>query len=866
MPCAASEVPPAKRDIENRQQLPTKRKRESICGLGTSNKPFTIKPCPESPYDKPETFKPVRVIGRAQLPLTFLDTADARFPTNRLFSAHIDVLESSIEPQETRSAQPKVLIARYEMNKSLYAVERVQFGVYSLCKLSSGLKEKEVAELWDPNSLMLYPKYPKSDSTKGEQWWLHAVVKVHAEDAEQPPAKRVRMSMMRTKPVVVAAAMETTSESETARQTETAEAPVRDVSLESPKVPSTPQQLLETLVQQYLDAIYMSRTSLAYFAKGPITRIRGAFTSLEENAPFTYELVSFLRSMLLSHKAADKKYRERLPEIIKSIPPAVFSDDDLVDVALKPKKSRKKIKLSKEGVYPHEEEMIKKWWISGVLDFDVYGEETKDKRIARRVGELRVRETLAQMILMLEIVALEGLSTYKESAGEGEATHDQGDAMAKPKKRKRKLDDIQLLLDLLLDKLCIWQSVEQDAIFDFDAKAPVDPTGKGGSADRLQSFCLEVIVPFYMNRLPEQARMINKKLGGPVQPSPPKRKALKAPTTSHKPGESKEPEAKRSRRTLARVVTDTTGQANQRRPTPALNRSATDSGILTNIKREGSEVPLLAIPFLRSPSAAARQTMSQFKHLNRRQIDLSTPSAAATARLQQKKRVEDDLKDAISALKKPNRTLAAGSYVDENAKRGIGSANKSRKPINTVRKVMKDVQVAATPRAVRKTRDFDDQTPHHPNPFVRRNVTDTPPSSNFCIPPSGVRPKSPIVPGTVRRSVTARHPGGAGVTETPTKAPTNKTLLSTGPSRRTIFTTPVKTDKVFATPVKVKACSPPPFNLATTTPPAVFATPVKPTTSTAIAESPLPISYPPANDGVDDIYKDLGWDNDDDLL
>src|SRR5690242_9788076 len=91
----------APRDPDPKTQLPTKRKRDEICGLGTFNKPFVIKPCPELAYEKPYTFKPIRIIGRSQLPLTFLDTtSNSTFPPNRLFAAHIDVLEKNHEVQE----------------------------------------------------------------------------------------------------------------------------------------------------------------------------------------------------------------------------------------------------------------------------------------------------------------------------------------------------------------------------------------------------------------------------------------------------------------------------------------------------------------------------------------------------------------------------------------------------------------------------------------------------------------------------------------------------------------------------------------------------------------------------------------------
>ncbi|KAF2463159.1 uncharacterized protein BDR25DRAFT_347377 [Lindgomyces ingoldianus] len=838
-----------KRDSESKPQLPTKRKRDQICGLGTFNKPFVIKPCPDAPYETPYTFKPVRIIGRSQLPLTFLDTTPNSASPARLFAAHIDVLEKHHDSQQQDNAPPKLLIARHEANRALYAVERVQSRVYSLCKLASWLKEKDVGDLWDPSNLMQYPRFPKVElsESSGTHWWQQAAVTA---EPEEGPMKRTKIAMLRPKSVQIEP--NSADINGAARECDRVDSVVPDqpegVLVEAP----SPQQQLETLVQQYLDALYMSKTSLAYFAKGPIARIRAAFSSSEEGAPPTYELVAFLKSMLISHKACEKKYREKLPDIIKSIPPGAFSDDDLLDGPAKPKKSRKKAKISRDGVYPQEGDMIKRWWISGMPGPEIYGEETIDQQIKRRVGDIRIRETLTQMILMLEIIALEALSTYKpQLEEETKEIQTQRETQEKPKKRKKKLDDINLRLDLLLDKLCIWQSVDQDELIDFDAKS----SKKEGGGDRLQSFCIEVIIPFYMNRLPEQAMMINKKLGGPVHGSPPKRKAMKPPTASRKSGEPKEPDAKKSRRTLGRVASDRTSQAAQRRPTPSLSRSSTDSGLLNGIKREASEVPLSAIPFSRSPSAAVRQSMSQFKHLKGREIDLST-SAAAAAKLKQKRRVEEDLKEAITALKKPNRGLAAGSYADEVERRGFGVPTKSKKPANPVRKVTKDVQVSATPRTVRRTKDVDEWTPiRHHNPFGRDSKSDTPASSNFYVPSSAVRPTSSIVAGAVPRSITAQDMAASSITETPSKASTNKSMMSSGPARRMIFATPVNaTDKNSASPSKISS-----------PPTAIFATPTK--ENAVVADSPLPPHLPtfstPVKSQEENIYDALGWDDDD---
>ncbi|KAJ4354526.1 uncharacterized protein N0V89_006263 [Didymosphaeria variabile] len=871
----------AQRAVDPKQRLPSKQKRDSICGLGTFTKPFTIRPCPESPYNQPHTFVPIRVIARSQLPLSLLDTTtDNSLASNQLFSASIDVLErfhreKSDESQSQTTQAPRVLIARHGTKKTLYAMERVQERVYSLCKLAIWLKEKDVTDLWDPENLHVYPTLPKVEP-RGELtdvWWKHAVVDT---PPAEKPAKRARLSMLRLKPStepIESHTLSVPSEAPAIEQTQNQAGPteLHTDAVETSALP-TPQEQLHNFVDQYLDALYVSKTSLAYFAKGPIARIRNAFTSTEEGAPATHEMVTFMRSMLLSHKAEEKKYREKLSEVIKDFPPRSFSDDDLGDAPKKPKKSKKKVKPNRDGMYPQETEVVKKWWFGGISTAEMARDETVDQRIKRRLGDLRVREALLQMILILEITALESLAAYKAPmegqdgpAEESQATSQAvGESQSKPK-RKKKLDNVTLLLDLLLDKLCIWQSIEEEGVLDFDAKKQDEDINGSTGKDRLQSFCVEVIIPFYMNRLPDQARMVNKKLGGPAPLSPPKRKAMRPSNVSRKSGEPKESESKKPRRSLGRVATDTTGRIGSVRA-PSLNRSVTDSTILNGIKREGSEVPLSAIPFQRSPSNAARQSASHLKLLKGREMDLKTTSKAAAARAMQRKRVEEDLRDAISTLKKPNRGLAAGSYADDIEKRGLGSlgsassANRSRKPANPVRKIMKDVQVTATPNARRRMKDMLQQDPiHHDNPFVRPRPFDGYPSSDFCIPSSAARPPpSSVVPATVQRSATARKTVPQGVAETPSKPQGARKFSIPAPNGRKILTTPSKARTVHmafdsppqavqATPTKATASSPlnDIKNYLAPTPRTLFATPLKKAAPAQIAESPLPaLSHP----------------------
>ncbi|KAG9186611.1 hypothetical protein G6011_09719 [Alternaria panax] len=869
----------AKRD-ESKAQLPSKQTRDSLCGLGAFNKPFTIRAQSDPPYNnQPATFRPVRVIGRSQLPLTFLDlSADDNFAPNSLFTAQIDVLEPGKDGDQDH-AGPKILVARFEAKSSLYAIERVQPRVYSICRLANWLREKDVTDLWDPTNLKALPKRPKTElSTVGQgKWWQQAAVETHPVEL---PARRARMTMIRPKPRPETTAEQLQQQPDMATEASGAEH-LDTVPTEFPLEPMpdapAPQEQLELLVHHYLDAVYMSKTSLAYLAKGPITRIRNTFTSAEEGAPATHELVAFLRTMLLSPKASEKKYHEKLPSLIKEIPPGSYSDDEHAKGTGKPKKSKKKVKLSREGVYPQEEALVKKWWQSELPSGDSMATETLDQRIRRRIGDLRVRETLAQLILMLEIVALEALSTHRPPLVQ-QPTADGTQTQSEPKKRKKKLDDINLQLDLLLDKLCIWHATEEMGILDFDTKPSrhadgSDASGRNGSSDRLHSFCVEVIIPFYINRLPEQALMVNKKLGGPTHSLPTKRKAARPPLASRKSGSSERPEAKKSRRSLARVATDNTGRIIER-ITPSLGRSATDSALLDGIKREGSEVPLSAIPFRRSPSKSARQSMSQIRHLQGRQIDLAQPSAAASAKIKHKQRVEEDLQEAILALKKPNRGLAAGGYVADIEQRGLGLPNKSRKPTVTVRKTIKDVQVSATPRVNKRTKNMVEQTPthHHYDPFFRPPGAEAPSSSGLCVPSSGVRPPAAMVPATGHRHTTARNLAQLGIAETPSKAP-NSQPFSTDSVRRKIFATPLKAaaplggrdvaqSPVFETPVKTRGSSAhDDTDLAL---PALFATPTKPIFTPASEVAPAALAAANKNNAEPSIYDALGWNDDDD--
>lgn len=211
--------------------------------------------------------------------------------------------------------------------------------------------------------------------------------------------------------------------------------------------------------------------------------------------------MTFLQSLVLYLNVMDKKYREPLPNIIQSIPPGDVSDDQMDDktgqkLKKKKKKKRKKLSPGKDGLYTEEDRYISKWWRASYDDSTAFSvEETRDQLIKRRLASLRTRETKLQIILILEVLALE----MSVSKGQG-TTDSQKDEMKDSKKGKeKKMQDLNLILELLVDRLCIWQSLNNEDL----SRGESGKTSKStqvSSHDDLRDFCVEVIVPLYASR------------------------------------------------------------------------------------------------------------------------------------------------------------------------------------------------------------------------------------------------------------------------------------------------------------------------------------------------------------------------------
>ena len=208
----------------------------------------------------------------------------------------------------------------------------------------------------------------------------------------------------------------------------------------------------------------------------------------------------------MSLTTMDKKYRDALPAIIRDLPFEKFSDHEGAStLAAHKKKARKckKTKIGKNGLYSGEEVDIARWWTCREKSDHVCdSKDAHENAMKATLLDQRARETQMQIILVLETLALEACVTDvapRPTVAEESPKQDES-SQNKPKKLK-KPQDLNTLLDLLADRLCIWQSMntDQTKISGDDSQ----PSGeceiklsKGSTQNEcLRGFCIDVILP-----------------------------------------------------------------------------------------------------------------------------------------------------------------------------------------------------------------------------------------------------------------------------------------------------------------------------------------------------------------------------------
>jgi DNA replication regulator SLD3 len=447
---------------------------------------------------------------------------------------------------------------------------------------------------------------------------------------------------------------------------------------------------LDHLRVQYLEALYLSKTSLAYLAKGPLARARN-LAQLDTDENVRAKLLDFYRESVISTKKLDLKYKDSLNKVIEDAKNAQRTDESNVQPSsLEPgempkKKPSRKKKMGKDALYPAEGNYVQCCWTEReIRNSNTLSTESQAQEQKKLVSDLRTRETKMQILLILEVLALETLpAASKETA----LTSDTATVLAKtPTKRKaeskQKRKDYSSDLDTLIDRLCIWHTVGIDDMFESPEKRDQETKrSSSGKKDQLRDFCADVIIPFYASRLPEQCEMICRKLGGPeVSPKRPKPALAKSASTSRLPPGAAIKQRPRAvpRQTLERVLSD---DRSMRHVSPPIFSRSSTAPLVPNLKREASES---------SQRPASRGTLHKSVSFSNREIDLDADARAQETKRRKLARVVEQKKEldaAISALKKPNRTVAAQGLMNE-----IESRSRDSQPQKQV------VHIAATPR------------------------------------------------------------------------------------------------------------------------------------------------------------------------
>jgi DNA replication regulator SLD3 len=247
---------------------------------------------------------------------------------------------------------------------------------------------------------------------------------------------------------------------------------------------------------------------LAYFAKGPLSRARAAFHLDYDSTLDLNDHIAFLENLVMSPNLIDKKYRDGVPACVALIDIQDHSAEDAARTSgnLKKRKASKKLKPGKSGLYPTEDALIRRWWANHDDDADSESPgNSRDELTKRRISQLRIRETQLQMIVILEVLALQPLASTIEDAGMGlPATVEMTEAVEARDRsvKSKKPDQLTMLIDVHIDRLCIWQSIALEA-----GKSPVNNPEKSSEqsdgvtnavkhADNiLKEFCIEIIAP-----------------------------------------------------------------------------------------------------------------------------------------------------------------------------------------------------------------------------------------------------------------------------------------------------------------------------------------------------------------------------------
>ena len=451
---------------------------------------------------------PKLLTSRSCLPLSYLDLngRENGVAGTQVFTARVASLEANLQGNSVD--QPLLIASSSTNNATLFAVERVDAGLYALCRLANWVTLEALEKLYVSSQDLpsaAKQRCAQQDKRGESDWWRPVAVggaqnMKNKTDLGSNGPVRLSMSVPKSLPALSIISIEQPPFGDASQDPGVS---VRADGIEEesfqPTLPN-PIEALATIRAQYQEALYLSRSSLAYFAKGPLSRARAsAVSNTETSRESVSALIHYLRSSILTLALMDKKYKDALPGILSALPAGTVSEDDIVTVvASLEKKGRKakKDKVGKDGLYPGEQANIARWWMSRHdASPELSSPNTGQEEINSALLEQRARETQIQIILILETMALE--STVPQPSSSVDHVNETVDNRSHTQTKKRKTErplDLATLLDILVDRLSIWHSMRNE-----DGKPLADDSHSEvraiENADHLKSFCVDVVLP-----------------------------------------------------------------------------------------------------------------------------------------------------------------------------------------------------------------------------------------------------------------------------------------------------------------------------------------------------------------------------------
>lgn len=765
----------------------------------------------------PKNFVYITSFSRAALPLSWLNVSgqDVSLPPGR----HLKLSKSvSWDQNETL---PVVVAAKLAPENEIYVLENASDDTYVACGLwkwiteehlkslngkqdrrlsfahaiDTGLGSSQVVE--DP-LIKKSPKKPRN--RKGVQARKALLTdKENTNDGNIPPEEWI------TADAILDSRTNSKDKSVDSLQLQATAAPTRipETLITHDAVPSseigrhstdqgssTLEVNVEKLATQYQETLYLSKASVAFFAKGPLGRLRNAHLQRIGNAHEQELFPQFLRGHILPEKKLDAKYRDTLPALIRDI--ATNKGACRSESRDTSKRSKKKAgRPGKDGLLGTEPEFVRKWWQRE----QETEEAVKGVDVKSLLRDLQSRETQLQILYMLEALILDqaGSGTDVKREEESQSLHSIP-TKSPPKRRKV---DLNNGLEILLDRLCIWHAVG-GGIEALAKDSSTSAVRKKPESDKLREFCIEVIIPFYGAKLPTQCKMISRKLGGPADVSTARaRPPLTKSTSTSAPRPGTTVQARRrpiQQQSLQRVLSDERGI--QRSRSPSISRSST-MPLVPALKREPSES---------SSRPGSRGSLSRNIKLDHREVDLVAVAKQQHNKLRRINSLMEQQKEldaAISALRKPNRSLQARDFVDSIEKRT--QLTQSKEPRKRLAKEAPPaeqvgIQVTSTPK---KPRLLHTQ----PAPSLHYSITAPTIASPDSIHPPDHEHEEPNIPSSSLRPTTLSHPPPSlhVVSATPSTSRIlpdhylqniQATPLRMTKSKRIVEMTPMKREKV----------------------------------------------------------------------